>query len=283
MSSPIITLTTDFGARDWYVGAVKGALLGVNPSATVVDISHDIPPQDTAHGAFVLGSVYRSFPADAVHVAVVDPGVGTSRRALLVVIPEGRFIAPDNGLLTYVLADHRTPTSETLSADSLGKFMQPTTAPVPDGCSAYSLTRAEYWHHPVGDTFHGRDVFAPVAAHLSLGVRPEQLGESVEEVVHLNIHAPTKRNDAVEGRIIFVDHFGNLVSNIRSSLFPSGSIQVEIAGNLIDGLSRSFAESEGLLALVGSHGYLEVAERNGSAAGRLGAKVGTELRAVVGH
>ena len=283
MSSPIITLTTDFGARDWYVGAVKGTLLGINPNATVIDISHDIPPQDTAHGAFVLGNGYPSFPADTIHVAVVDPGVGTSRRALLVVTPDGRFIAPDNGLLTYVLADHRAPTSETLSADSPGKFMQPMTASVPDGCSAYSLTRAEYWHHPVSDTFHGRDVFAPVAAHLSLGVRPEQLGESVEEVVHLNIHAPTKRSDAVEGRIIFVDHFGNLVSNIRRPLLPSGNIQVEIAGNLIKGLSRSFAEGEGLLALVGSHGYLEVAEREGSAADRLGATVGTELRAVGGR
>ena len=279
MSSATITLTTDFGTSDGYVGTMKGVALRINPDVALVDISHDIPPQDVAHGAFVLGTAYRYFHPDAVHVGVVDPGVGTSRRALLMVTPVGRFIVPDNGLLTYVLADqHHRSASGPDTGTPAGKFMAPSIMPVPEGCAAYALTKAEYWLHPVSDTFHARDIFAPAAAHLSRGVAPGKMGESVEELVCLNVTSPASQRGIVEGRIVFIDHFGNLVSNIRSARLRGGSVQVEIGGTLIEEMSSSYAEGEGLRALVGSHGYLEIAERNGSAAARLGAGVGSVVR-----
>ena len=288
MSSTIITLTTDFGAGDGYVGAMKGVVLGINSDAALVDISHDIPPQDVAHGAFVLGITSRHFGPSTVHVGVVDPGVGTSRRALLLVTPRGRYVAPDNGLLTYVLADQLddSPSGVGVGAGKT-EFMGPVTAAIPKGCSAYELNRSEYWRHPVSDTFHGRDIFAPAAAHLSLGVPPDEMGEAVDEVVSLNIPPPSNRGGVVEGRIIYVDRFGNLVSNVRSSQLPSGDLEVEVCGARIQGIARSYAEAGGLTALVGSHGYLEIAETNGRAADRLAAGVGSVLRlytgGVVGH
>jgi len=280
MAPAIVTLTTDFGLSSGYVGAMKGVILGINPDVTLVDISHDIPPQDIPHAAFVLGTSYRFFPPETVHVAVVDPQVGTERRALLVDTPEGRFIAPDNGLLTYVLHEIFSRFgSERPDGDGEG-FLEPFSVLVPEGCSAYALTQPEYWRHPVSDTFHGRDIFAPVAAHLSRGVRPEEMGEAVGEVTALDERTVERRPGVVEGRIVFVDHFGNLVSNIRTGADNAADMEVDIRGRRIKGLRRTFAEGRGLLALVGSHGYLEVAERNGSAADRLEAGVGTRIRLV---
>ena len=278
MPSAIITLTTDFGASDGYVGAMKGVILGVNPQASIVDLTHNVPAQDIAHGAFVLGATCRYFPRDAVHVCVVDPEVGTSRRALLLVTPTGTFVAPDNGLLTYVLLD---PASSDFAGSGPGadvEFKSPFTVDVPDGCTAYSLTRSEYWRHPVSDTFHGRDIFAPIAAHLSAGVPVGQLGEETREVVALNLGPPQSRRDAIEGRVVFVDHFGNLVSNVPASAVRGSSVEVEIKGRRVKGLSRTFAGGRGLRALIGSHGHLEIAENSGSAAERLSADVGTRLR-----
>ena len=280
MPSNIITLTTDFGTRDGYVGAMKGVLLGVNPGAAVVDISHDVPPQDVAHGAFVLGSAHGYFPPDAVHVAVVDPGVGTPRRALAVVTPLGVYVGPDNGLLTYLLRscqDWHGP--QPLAMDADVGLLQPLAGPVPEGCSAFALTRSEYWMHPVSDTFHGRDVFAPVAAHLSRGAPPEDLGDPVDELVWLRLPRPAAGGGGTEGLIIHVDHFGNLVSNVASSDLPTGGVVVEIGGRAIAGISRSFTgEKRELLAIVGSHSYLEIARPNGSAARFLGAGVGDQVR-----
>jgi S-adenosylmethionine hydrolase len=277
MAPAIVTLTTDFGLSSGYVGAMKGVVLGIDADVTLVDISHDIPPQDIPHAAFVLGASYRYFPPEVVHVAVVDPQVGTERRPLLVDTPGGRFIAPDNGLLTYVLLDLAGRTRP--DGDGEG-FLAPTSVPVPEGCSAYALTQPEYWRHPVSDTFHGRDIFAPVAAHLCRGVRPEEMGEAVGEVTTLDVRTVERRPGVVEGRIVFVDHFGNLVSNIRTGDDNAADMEVDIRGRRIEGLKRTFAEGRGLLALVGSHGYLEVAERNGSAADRLEAGVGTRVRLV---
>ena len=279
MPSKIITLTTDFGTRDSYVGAMKGVILGIDPDATVVDISHEIPPQDVAHGTFVLGSVHRSFPPDSIHVAVVDPGVGTPRKALAVVTGSDIFVGPDNGLLTYVLQSFqdRSGSKPFTSADA--GLLQPVTGPAPDGCSAYELTRSEYWMQPVSDTFHGRDVFAPVAAHLSLGVPPVKLGDPVHELVWLNLPRPAVAGGTIEGRIIHVDRYGNLVSNIAGSdLPPNADVAVEIGGRALRGISRSFAEGSGdLVAIVGSHSYLEIARPNGDAARFLRAGVGDEI------
>ena len=279
MSSKIITLTTDFGTRDGYVGAMKGVILGIDPEAKIVDISHDIPPQDGAHGAFVLGSAHRYFPPDSVHLAVVDPGVGTPRKALAVVTGSDIFVGPDNGLLSYVLQSFqdRSGSKPFTSADA--GLLQPVTGPVPEGCSAYELTRSEYWMQPVSDTFHGRDVFAPVAANLSLGVPPEKLGDPVHELVWLNLPHPVVAGGRVEGRIIHVDRYGNLVSNIPGSDLPAGNAAVEIGGRVIEGISRSYAEGSGeLVAIIGSHSYLEVARPNGDAARLLEAGIGDEVR-----
>ncbi len=269
----MITLTTDFGTRDWYVGAMKGAALTINPNANIVDVTHDVPPQDIIHAAFVLANVNRTFPSDTVHVAVVDPGVGTSRRPLLVVTPNGRFVSPDNGLVTYVLAELGGWKAEGTDES----FMSPTTAGLPDDCAAHELKRPEYWRHPVSSTFHGRDVFAPSAAHLDLGVSPDDMGDPVEEIVVLNAFTASRDGDTMRGRVIFVDYYGNLISNIRASTLPSEKLEVEIAGQKVAGLHTTFADGEGLIALVGSHGFLEVAETNGSAAKRLSAGVGTKL------
>ena len=276
MPASVITLTTDFGPSDWYVAAMKGAALNVNPHVTIVDVSHDVPPQDIAHGAFVLGAIYRYYAPDTVHVGVVDPGVGTSRRALLLVTPNGRFLAPDNGLLTYVLADQLK--GENATGRETGEFMAPVTTPVPERCSAYTLNRPEFWRHPVSDTFHGRDIFAPVAAHLASGVPPEELGDAVGYVVCLDIPPPKIRGETVAGRVIFVDHFGNIVSNIRPSILPNEAVEVEVCGARIKGLSRTFSSGEGLMTLIGSHGYLEVVESNGNAAERLKAGVGSWVK-----
>ncbi len=274
MPAPIISLTTDFGSVSSYAGTVKGVLLGINPASTIVDISHDVPAQDISHGAFVLGSAYRYFDDSTIHLAVVDPGVGSSRRAILLVTPEGRFLAPDNGLLTYVVMGQ---VSEPSLVSGVG-FMEPALAAVPEGCAAYAITRPEYWLHPISRTFHARDIFAPVAAHLSLGVSPHTVGEQVDTITVLNACSEPDDETILRGRVIFVDGFGNLVTNLRSNRISNGAVSVEICGESLSGIAGTFAEADGLMALHGSHGYLEVAERNGSAARRLQARVGDSVK-----
>ncbi|MCI0438467.1 MAG: S-adenosyl-l-methionine hydroxide adenosyltransferase family protein [Chloroflexi bacterium] len=275
---PIITLTTDFGLRDGFVGAMKGVILGINPGAQIVDITHEIPPQDIAHAAFVLGATCPYFPRQSVHVAVVDPGVGTARHPLLLVTANAYFIAPDNGILSYILAERGALKSvESARAWERDRLMRALRVSVPEGCAAYVLNRSSYWRSTVSNTFHGRDIFAPVAAHLSAGVPPDSLGQRIGEVVCLDIPQPTQERGAIRGHVIYVDRFGNLVSNIRASDAPHAGASVSIKGNTIQGISASYEGGKGLLAIVGSHGYLELAVRKGSAAELLHAGVGTEL------
>ena len=278
MARVIITLTTDFGTEDGYVAAMKGVILGINPDATIVDVSHQVPPQRILHGAFVLGSASRYFGPETVHLAVVDPGVGTPRRALVLVTPEGVFTGPDNGIFSYVVL---AQASEGIDRDSSradrDAFGKPITVAVPEGCSAFALSRAEFWRHPVSSTFHGRDVFAPVAAHLSVGVPPESLGDPVGEVVCLSVLRPETGREGIRGRIVHVDRFGNLVTNISPPDLPGDDVEVEIAGRCIEGLSATYASCPGLSVLVGSHGWLEIAVGDGSAAAELGAGPGSEV------
>ena len=271
MSNKVLAFTTDFGSSDSYVAAMKGVALGIAPDLTLVDVTHDVPRHDIRHGAFMLGGVYRYFPADTIHVAVVDPGVGTSRKAVALVTPAGSFCAPDNGLLSYVLNDY-------LKADQVRfeskEFGMPVRVPVPDGCDAYEISNPVYRLEPVSDTFHGRDIFTPAAAHLASGLEPELLGEPLREITMLNLFTLEKDISAVTGRVIHVDRFGNIVTNISIDQLPEGEIVVEIADTKIHGLSATFADADGLLALIDSHGYLEIAENLGSAAHRLGIAVG---------
>ena len=271
MSNKVLTFTTDFGSSDAYVAAMKGVALGIAPDLTLVDVTHDVPRQNIPHGAFVLGSVYRYFPAHTVHVAVVDPGVGTSRKAVALVTPTGSFCAPDNGLLSHILNDHLTADHACFES---AEFGAPVTVPVPHGCEAYEISTPSTMLEPVSDTFHGRDIFTPAAAHLASGLDPERLGEPLHQITILNLFTIERNGDALTGRVIHVDRFGNVVTNIPAPQLPQGHIVVEVADTKIHGLSATFADADGLLALIGSHGYLEVAENLGSAAQSLEVRVG---------
>ena len=270
MNAPLLVFTTDFGLADPYAGVMKGVVLSINPAARFIDLTHQISPQDILHGSFLLGVSYRYFPVDAIHIVVVDPGVGTSRRPVLLRTPHGSFVAPDNGVLSQVLARY---------TDNMPG--QPGAVAVPAGLSAYHLTNEDYWRHPVSATFHGRDVFAPVAAHLSLGARPQDLGEPVDELVWRPIPEPHATVGGIDGVVLFQDVYGNLTTNIRGDALAGwGEVSVTIKGEHIPGLSRTFYDPaarpgpRGLVALIGSHGYLEVVRPGGNAAETLAAEVG---------
>ena len=252
----IITLTTDFGLADGYVGAMKGVILSINPTATVIDISHNIAPQDVRGAAYVIYTAYPYFPPGTVHVVVVDPGVGTQRRAIALRTPQARFVAPDNGVLTYVVA-----------YDTVEEVV--------------SLTNPRYWLPRVSHTFHGRDIFAPADAHLAKGVPLTELGEPLDEIITFTLPRPHRRPDgALVGQIIHIDRFGNLITSIKSAdLADVSRSVVEVGGRCIAGIRRTYAEAERgeLVAYVGSAGHLEIAVREGHAARTLGAKVGDEV------
>ena len=269
MTAPPIVLLTDFGLSDAYVGMMRGVIHSINPVAHVIDLTHGIGPQDVRHGAVVLADSNRYFPAGSIFVAVVDPGVGTDRAAVLLETPEARFVAPDNGLLTLVCRQYDSSFGDT---DTAGP------EPLPDRCRAWRLTNPDYWQHPVSNTFHGRDIFAPVAAHLSAGARPNALGEPAPTITALSLPIPQPDGKTIRGRVIFADAFGNLVTDITADLLHqigatvgSPNVTVTIAGRTITGLSRTFHDppGAGLRAIIGSHGRLEVAVVDGSAAASL--------------
>jgi S-adenosylmethionine hydrolase len=260
----VITLTTDFGLQDPYVGMMRGVILNINPNTTIIDITHDIQSQNIRQGAFLIGASFRFFPKGSIHVVVIDPGVGTSRRALLLVTPYAFFLAPDNGLLSRVIEN---------SAGS-----RVTKGNLPHHCEAYALTNDRYWHHPIAKTFHGRDIFAPVAAHLSLDVPPAAFGPRVSSIVSLPLHRPRWRRHTLKGQIAHIDRFGNLVTDIPSdAISKQGEIVVDVCNERVNGLSNNYAERKGLLAIIGSLGYLEVSLSNGNAARHLDAHIGDRV------
>ena len=243
----VITLLTDFGIADGYAGTMHGVILRINPKATVVDVCHDIAPQDVHAAAFVLSTVYPYFPADTIHVVVVDPGVGSERRALGVHTPRGTFVAPDNGVLSYVFA-----------RESVSEIVH--------------LTEARYWLAPLSATFHGRDLFAPVAAHLSLGVALSDLGTTVEDPARFAVPEAQMRDDgSIVGQVLHVDRFGNLITNIPRELLPAGQVRVQVADRHAIGLVKAYAQAADgeLLALIDATDCLEISVRNGSAAALL--------------
>ena len=271
MAAPIVTLTTDFGTVDPYVGVMKGVILGVNPRVSIVDISHEVPPQAIKAGAFVIGTSHRYFPQGTVHVVVVDPGVGTSRRPVLLATPSANFLAPDNGILGHVLWQGFG------EKDPL--VLEGSQVSLPQGYRAYHINNPDYWVHPLSTTFHGRDIFAPAAAHLSLGLEARQLGPEVNHLTWLAGWQPQREGNTLMGEVVYIDHFGNLVTNVPARCMPKdGPISVEIRGRRIKGLNSSYAEGNGLLAIVGSHGNLELSLKNGSAAQRLRAQVGDPVQ-----
>ncbi len=269
----IITLTTDFGLSDAYVAAMKGVILDINPEAGLIDICHTIEPQNILQAAFVLSTAYQFFPSGTIHVVVVDPGVGTGRRAIILRTPLAAFVAPDNGVLSYVIQQSSTK--------PLGDSINQQQVELEPGLEAIAITKPQFWRSPVSPTFHGRDIFAPVAARLSLGVPPIDFGEAVTSVVMLPLPQPYQAPDgSLVGHILHIDSFGNLITDIRSDDLPQPeqAITIELGGQLIYGLSRTYAEGKGLVALIGSSGYLEVSLKGGSAHALLNADVGEEVR-----
>lgn len=248
-----ITLTTDFGLVDPYVGLMKGVILGLNPEVNIVDLCHEVAPQNIVQAAFLLKSSRHFFPSGTIHVVVVDPGVGTRRRAVALKTGDAFFVAPDNGVLSGVLED-------------------------PEAFEAVALTNPRYWHHPISSTFHGRDIFAPVAAHLSLGVSLYEFGEPVSNLITLPFPQPLEKEEEIIGQVVHIDRFGNLITNIEGSRLPREDFQIEVGGHCISGLSPSYAEGSELLALIGSSGNLEIAVKNGSAAERLNLGAGDKIK-----
>jgi S-adenosylmethionine hydrolase len=254
----IITLTTDFGADSPYVAAMKGVILSINPHAKLVDITHSVPPQDIYQGALVLAEATRWFPPDTLHVAVIDPGVGTERGIAYLRTARQQYVAPDNGLLG-LLARRDPPLMIRALADR------------------------QYWLDVVSATFHGRDIMAPVAARLSLGLEPEKLGPPLQQLVELQWPEAHAVPGKIEGCISSIDSFGNLITNITSEQpadAPSGD-QVRIACGEHEtfGIFRTYGDQPEmtLIALVGSSGKLELAIVGDSAAIMLGEKVGAPV------
>ena len=265
---PIITLTTDFGLQDPYVAAMKGAMLTVNPAARLVDVSHTIRPQAIEQAAFVLAAAWPYFPPDTIHVAVVDPAVGSERRALAVRAAGATFVGPDNGVLSAALPDD----ARAAANDS------PAPVGLPEGYRAVSLANERFFRTPVSTTFHGRDIFGPVAAHLSLGVALEELGEPVEQINALPPFRARRQPDgSLHGRVLHIDAFGNLITDVRLEDLPSRNAVIEVAGRTIHGVSATYGPGTDVRAVTGSSGYLEIAAPGGSAAHVLKAELGLTL------
>ncbi|MCX6552090.1 MAG: SAM-dependent chlorinase/fluorinase [Acidobacteria bacterium] len=251
MPRPTIALLTDFGQRDHYAGAMKGVILTICPDAVLVDITHEIPAHDILTGALELAACYRYFPAGTVFLAVVDPGVGSARRAIAAQCGDYRFVAPDNGVLTAVFAD-RQP----------GRLV--------------SITERRYARPTVSRTFEGRDRFAPAAAWLAKGVEVAALGAPLRECVRIDIPVPGLDGDRVTGRVLRVDRFGNLVTNIPRAmverLLAAGPIEIDVHGHRVPSLVETYAAVPGgaLCAVFGSTDTLEIAINGGHAAERLG-------------
>jgi S-adenosyl-L-methionine hydrolase (adenosine-forming) len=265
--SRVVTFTTDFGLSDPFAGIMRGVVLNIHPETTMVDVSHAVASYDVLDGACTIAQAYRFFPPRTVHVVVVDPGVGSNRRPILVETDDYVFVAPDNGVLSLV--ESREP-----------KF------------SVRHITAERYFLQPVSQTFHGRDIFAPVAGWLSKGVAPAEFGPEISDYVRLSLPAVERvGDDGLRGVVLRVDKFGNLISNIGEQDAPAlfavvpPAFRLLLAGQTITRMCRSYAEGgEGeLVVIVGSSGYLEVAVKRASAAEKLGAGVGTPVGIVLGE
>jgi len=252
----LVTLTTDFGTVDPWVGVMKGVLATRAPEARVVDLTHGIRPQNVLAGALVLRYALPYFPPGTIHLAVIDPGVGSARRPICVETSREILVGPDNGLLS--LAASAPP------------------------ARAYHLKEGRFFPAPQSATFHGRDVFAPVVAALATGTRPSELGPEIHDMHVLQVPEPCRDAGAIRGEVVYVDHFGNLITNVPQSLlatFPAQPTSISIRGVRVAGISRSYAAVPPgqPVAVVNSWNHLEIAVRDGSAARALGAGIGDEV------
>ncbi len=257
MSRPIITLTTDFGHADAYVGIMKGVILGICPNAALVDLCHEVRPQAILQAAYLLSTSYTFFPAHTVHLAVVDPGVGSHRRAIALQTESAFFVAPDNGLLSPILSTQTVRRTVELSNSS--------------------------FHLPQGSaTFHGRDIFAPVAAHLACGVPVEQMGQELSpaSLVHMSLPEPHPLSDTLWlGEVIHIDRCGNLITSFKAPM-PGEVRSIQVGALRVSHLDRTFSDvgpGEPVI-YMGSSGHLEIAFRDDSAAARIGVDLGAPVR-----
>ena len=262
---PIITLLTDFGTRDYFVGAMKGVILSANPTAVIVDLTHEVPPQDVRAAAFNLLATYKDFPSGTIHVAVVDPGVGSNRRPILVECAEQVFVGPDNGLFSWIWQRE-------------GPFL------------ARHLTNEKFFKHPQSATFHGRDVFAPVAAALSRGVAAEEFGPVIDDVIVLESLTPRVGDDGIlAAAIIHIDRFGNCITNLTTDHLTketNGGVRLIVNDQVVTSIRKFFSEEavdgESLFMIPGSAGFIEIAARNSSAASILKARHGQSITVQTG-
>ncbi len=235
----IITLTTDFGLADHYVGSMKGVILGINNGAVIVDVSHEIPKYDIVRAALLVSNFYRYFPKDSIHVVVVDPGVGSERKPIAIESDYGIFVGPDNGVFSTILEQD---------------------------CSVYEISNPSFMLKDISSTFHGRDIFAPAAAHISRGADIQEFGETLSSPKILSFRDPQVLDNEIVGEVIHEDSFGNLITNIPGEMIGKVS-QIIIGDYVIDTVATSYqdlAKGE-LLAIIGSSGYLEISVNQGSA------------------
>jgi S-adenosylmethionine hydrolase len=255
--APIISFISDFGYEDWFVGVVHGVIHDLCPDARIVNLTHAVPPGHIERAAFVLEAAAPDFPAGTVHLAVVDPGVGTDRRGLAVRAHGQYFVGPDNGLLEWAFVDPRA--------------------------ELRSLTESKWFRHPVSRTFHGRDVFAPVAAHLASGISIDRFGPALSDPIRLAREVPQPGDGRLLGRVMCIDRFGNALTSLTEQELgdafpkaPPDRLEVLAAGRVIRGLARSYGDAPvgTVLAILGSSGRLEIAQVGGDASARLGLAAG---------
>jgi S-adenosyl-L-methionine hydrolase (adenosine-forming) len=257
MPRGVITLTTDFGVSDHFVGTMKGVILSIRLQATIVDICHGITPYGISEAAFVVAQTYRYFPAGTVHVVVVDPGVGTARRPILIEAAKQFFVAPDNGVLSMICSREKH--------------------------KVRAITAEKYFRKPISQTFHGRDIFAPVAAHLAKGVAPASFGKPISDYLRSTFEKPVRTGKRIwTGNILKIDRFGNLITNFHIDEFPvvrERMFEMTVGPRRISYLASSYAECGfgELFLIVGSSGYLEVSANQGSAAQMIGCATGTQV------
>jgi S-adenosyl-L-methionine hydrolase (adenosine-forming) len=255
-----ITLTSDFGTKDPYVAEMKGVILSINPNSTIIDVTHEIEKFNIKAGAFTLASAAPYFPKNTIHVAVVDPGVGTERLPIMIQTTQGFFVGPDNGVLILAAQNQNIQHIYQLSNP---RFMQP----------------------QISGTFHGRDIFAPAAAYLERGTKPSLFGPEIQEISRPDFAVVTQDFDSVSGEVLEIDGFGNIVSNIGQKMLIhigiTNSVKIELSNhqlNLDFCNSYGDAEPQKLLALIGSHGFLEIAQNQGSAKDMLKVKIGDKIK-----
>ncbi|TVQ66357.1 MAG: hypothetical protein EA360_05845 [Balneolaceae bacterium] len=259
---PIITLTTDFGTSDHYVSSMKAVILGINPDVRIIDISHDIPPQDVMAGAWVVRNASMLFPPETIHVVVVDPGVGTNRTPVAIRIKDQLFVGPDNGIFSLIGEDFEY--------------------------QAIHLNREAFWRDERSNTFHGRDIFAPVAAHLSGGTPLHELGSPILKLVTFRWAVPIADRDGIQGWIVHIDRFGNLISNIsekmiRDHVDQGRTFRIYVGNTILDTIHTTFASvPDGEpVGYIGSTGKLEVAINRGNAREMLGVEKGAQISIIL--